>query len=89
MPKPPSNSKQLALVTVNKTERKEWTGMPEFFMEDLKPWKTLIVNFTCPEDLEKFAATIDQKLTPSTRSIWFPKQAQMQQFCTTRYVDES
>ena len=51
----------------------EWQGMPEFVQGDLEPNSAIIVNFAAPEDRKAFASLVDQKLTPYTRSIWYPK----------------
>lgn len=51
----------------------EWEGMPEYSHEDLSPKKSLIVHFSNDKDYSKFQELIEQKLTPKTKSIWFPK----------------
>ena len=56
---------------------KEWVGMPEFIQEDLTAYRTIIINFDNEEDVKKFAKIIKQRITPLTKSIWYPK-AQIQ-----------
>jgi hypothetical protein len=51
----------------------EWTDMPEFLQEDLKPFMSVIVHFKNKEDIEKFGKLVDHKFTYKTKSIWFPK----------------
>lgn len=62
-----------------------WIGMPEFENEDQGAFASVKVNFPDRESLEKFAALIDQSLTPKTRSIWYPK-AEIAPLADKRYV---
>lgn len=50
-----------------------WKGMPEFSHDDLGAWKTVYVHFKTEEDYKAFARRVKQKLTPDTRSIWYPE----------------
>lgn len=52
---------------------KEWKGMPEFHQEDLEPVSQIIVSFSSEENRNAFANLIGQKITASTKSIWYPK----------------
>jgi hypothetical protein len=67
--------------------RSEWAGMPAFEHDDLTPVKQIVVNFAHADDLERFAALIDQKLTMSTRSIWYPP-APVGHYADKAFVDE-
>lgn len=49
-----------------------WVGMPEFVQNKQEPFSTLICRFETQQDLDDFAKLIGQKLTPKTKSIWFP-----------------
>lgn len=51
----------------------EWIGMPDFNMENLMSWQSTVVHFKNQQDRDAFAALIGQRLTPKTRSIWYPK----------------
>lgn len=51
----------------------QWVGMPDFKMENLQPWQSLIVHFARPEDREDFAKLMEQTITHRTRSLWHPK----------------
>lgn len=51
----------------------EWQGMPESQNENLEGRK-LIVHFYSQEAFDEFARRIEQRLTPRTKSIWFPKE---------------
>ena len=66
----------------------EWKDMPEFVQEKQEPYAKIIVRFETKEDLEEFAALINQKLTQKTKSIWHP-ELQRGIHSAKRYVDES
>jgi len=51
----------------------EWTGMPSFGQQDKLGYQTIAVHFADKEGVEKFALLVEQKLTPKTRSLWFPE----------------
>ena len=53
---------------------KEWIGMPEFKMGNTEPSNKITISFESYEDVKKFSELIGQKLTPKTKSIWYPKQ---------------
>jgi DNA polymerase I-like protein with 3'-5' exonuclease and polymerase domains len=50
-----------------------WKGMPEFEQKDLTPSSSLLVHFVNKADRDAFAKFVQQTLTSSTKSIWFPK----------------
>lgn len=52
---------------------KEWEGMPEFLQEDETSLQRVIVHFKEQEDIDAFAKLVDQKITPKTRSMWYPE----------------
>jgi hypothetical protein len=68
--------------------RQEWRGMPEFVQDDLTPWKSVIVHFSCRIDMDAFAKLVEQKLTFKTPSVWYPESAAYH-FMDKRYADES
>lgn len=47
--------------------------MPEFIYEKKEWYQRITVKFNCKEDVDEFAKLINQKLTPKTKSICFPK----------------
>ena len=51
----------------------EWKGMPEFVQEDLSPLKTIYVHFANREDIKAFSELVNQKISMSTKWIWFPE----------------
>lgn len=63
----------------------EWKGMPEFSQEDQTPYRQLIVNFAGPADVAAFAELLGQRLSPKTRSIWYP-EAEIGRFINKRYA---
>lgn len=50
-----------------------WQGMPSYEHQDLQAQRQVVLNFRTPEDRREFAKLIGQKMTPSTRSIWYPE----------------
>lgn len=53
---------------------KEWKDLPEYSVEDKKPDFKLIISFESFEDAKAFSELINQKITPRTKSLWFPKK---------------
>ena len=49
-----------------------WQGMPEYEQDDLKPVKQLIVSFAREADVEAFARLVEQTVTMTTKSLWYP-----------------
>jgi hypothetical protein len=52
---------------------KEWKGMPEFTQGNLEPFRTIRVHFQKQEDVDLFAALIEQRVSEKTKYVWFPK----------------
>lgn len=52
-----------------------WWGMPSYVMEDCAPYVTISVHFSSWDDVDKFAATIGQRITRQTKGVWFPAQS--------------
>jgi hypothetical protein len=67
--------------------RKEWEGMPEFFQEDLTPYRVLNLRFRNEEDVQEFAKLVEQVITPKQKALWFPF-AEFRRASHLRYVDE-
>jgi hypothetical protein len=68
--------------------RQEWQGMPEFFQEDLTPYRVLNLRFRNEEDVQEFAKLVEQVITPKQKALWFP-YAEFRRASHLRYVDES
>jgi len=51
-----------------------WRGMPAFDQQDLEPFQSLLVHFSCPDDRKVFSELIERNLTPKTQSIWYPRE---------------
>lgn len=54
--------------------KNEWIDMPEFFQENLAPFRTLDIHFKNEEDVQKFAELINQKITPKNKAYWYPQK---------------
>jgi len=67
--------------------QKEWQGMPEFFQEDLTPYRVINLRFRCEEDVEAFAKLVEQVITPKQKALWFPF-AEFRRAAHLRWVDE-
>lgn len=63
-----------------------WKNMPEFTQEDQTSFKQIIVHFASLEDLKSFSTILNQRVTPNTRSIWFP-EAQIGHMTDKRFID--
>ena len=50
----------------------EWQGMPEFSQQKKEPFAKIIIRVENMEDLNELSRLLGQKLTPKTKSIWFP-----------------
>ena len=77
----------------NNPWQKEWQDMPEFIQEKNVEYQAIIVRFNSEEDVNQFAKLINQKLYPTTQSIWFPKLTHIGTKLvgrdnSRRYVDE-
>jgi len=68
--------------------KKHWVGMPEYELENLQSWKSVIVHFECEDDLDAFAELMEQKVYTTTKSLWYPK-ADSVTMKYRRYCDES
>ena len=68
-----SNQRDLFNEPVKEEWEREWKDMPEFVQEDKTAFKQILVNFRNEEDLKKFGELVNQKITISTKSIYFPQ----------------
>lgn len=64
---------QYQLFDIRQEWEEHWKGMPEFNQDNLMPWQTMKVHFRCKEDRESFAELLEQKITPLTKYVWYPK----------------
>ena len=62
-----------------------WRGMPEYSHEDLAPFQQIIVSFASPEDVQRFAELIGQKITRRQKYLWYP-EAEIGRYADKRYV---
>lgn len=73
--------------SLSDVKQKEWRDMPEFVQNKQKEL-CIIVRFRTEEDLKKFGELVGQKLTPKTKSIWYPFKSHWGE-TILRWVDES
>jgi hypothetical protein len=66
----------------------EWKGMPEFEQEDKTAFQSVHIHFKDQGAVDTFAGLIGQKITPQTRSVWYP-QIEIEHYADKRYTDES
>ena len=83
---PPNDDGQGALFEVEQFDwwREHWKDMPEFVNEDQTSFKQVIVHFATREDMEAFAALVEQTITEKTQSIWYP-EAEIGRYVDKRY----
>ncbi len=60
-------------IGVGKVWQDEWWDMPEFVQGDLKPFNSITVHFEDEIDQKEFAKLLNQKITPATKYVWYPK----------------
>lgn len=63
---------QPTLLDIPSAWQEEWQDMPEYVMEDLRPYRVINVRFRNEEDVKEFARVMAQHITPKQRAIWFP-----------------
>ena len=73
----------------NNDWQEEWQDMPEFIQEKQSPYQAIIVRFDCEEEVKEFARVIGQKLTPLTKSLWYPFKSHWGNGEKAKYIDES
>ena len=67
----------------------EWVGMPEFNQEDNDCHQKINVRFDDQASVDEFAKLLGQKITPKTKSIWFPALDRGINSCLLFIDDES
>lgn len=77
---------QMLLFDVPTVAEEEWKGMPSFVQEDLAPYKSIMVHFESEEDMAAFSKLVGQRVSYSTKMIWFP-EAEIGRFADKRWVD--
>lgn len=79
---------QITLFNIDEAWKKEWLDMPEFIQEDLLPIKSLIIHFETLGDMVEFSHLLKQRMTPNTKSIWYPEVTELSRI-NKRYYDAS
>lgn len=49
-----------------------WSGMPEFVQEKKTEFHKVIIRVDNESDLEALSQALGQKITPKTKSAWYP-----------------
>lgn len=78
---------QQAFFALTPEWQREWEGMPEFVQNNNMPWKTLLVHFTCREDMLIFQDLIQQRFSKETKYVWFP-EAEIGRAAHLRWAEE-
>jgi hypothetical protein len=65
----------------------DWTDMPAYDHVDLSPKHSIIVNFRNQDDVDRFAALIEQDISGTKKSIWYPK-VEIARYADKRYVSD-
>jgi hypothetical protein len=60
------------LFPTEKAWQAEWQGMPEFVQPCKESVMSVMVHFETFEDMRAFAALIDARIAPTTKSLFFP-----------------
>lgn len=66
-----------------------WKGMPEFIQEKQTPYAAIIVRVASDEDLQALSLVLGQKLTPKTKSAWFPYKSHWRKETQPVWTSES
>lgn len=53
-------------------ESQAWNGMPEFDQKDKTAFRSIVVHFKDQAAVDLFARTVEQKISPKTRMLWYP-----------------
>jgi len=70
------------------TPEAQWSGMPEYEHEDLTPYHTVHVHFTCDEDIAAFAELMKQRCDNRTKYLWHPRQ-EHEKHAESQYENEA
>jgi hypothetical protein len=80
-------NQQATLFNIESEIEKEWKGMPEFSHEDRRAYHSILVNFECKEDFDKFREIISKSITKNTKSIYYPN-SKLNKSSKYLYTDE-
>ena len=80
---------QMMMFDPGKDWQNEWQDMPEFNQKDLSPYRTIAVHFEKKEDVAEFAKLVNQQITETTRSIWYPEPIDSKPFMNKRCIDDT
>lgn len=66
-------AEQLPLLQIEENWKEHHKGMPAFKQEDQSPYKSIIVHFAERKNMIEFEKLVKQKITLSTKYIWYPE----------------
>jgi DNA polymerase I-like protein with 3'-5' exonuclease and polymerase domains len=69
----PGSETQDQLFPVDPDWKDTWQGMPSYQHQDLNATQSVLVHFKTLEDREAFARLVAQRISSSTKSVWYPK----------------
>jgi hypothetical protein len=72
---------------VPKARDDDWADMPAYDHADLSPRRSIVVNFRNQEDFDRFQVLVDQEISETKRSIWYPK-AEIERYADKRWVSD-
>ena len=61
--------------------------MPAYDHADQSPRRSIVVNFRNQDDVDRFAALIEQEISATKKSVWFPK-AGIERYAEKRWVSD-
>jgi hypothetical protein len=79
--------KQLELEIASEACNADWIGMPAYDHADLSPKRSIVVNFRNQDDVDRFAALIQQDISGTKKSIWYPR-VKIERYANKRYVSD-
>ena len=80
---------QIMLFDVHETWEEHWKGMPEFELQDLTPFQSIIVHFRNKENCQAFAKLINQTIRDKTKYIWYPKAKIQKAVGVRKYTNQN
>ncbi len=79
--------KQLELEIAPEACDADWIGMPAYDHADLSPTRSIVVNFRNQEDFDRFEVLVEQEISETKKSIWYPK-VEIVRYANKRYVSD-
>lgn len=84
-----SNNCNMNLIETKSFYEEQWVGMPEFIQEKKEPYTKIIIRVDNESNLDELSKLLGQKLTPKTKSIWFPFKSHFRETKQPKWISES